>query len=424
MLLALPALGGCASAVSSTPAVVKVVQEQGAYRLLKDGEPYVIRGAGIDSDSLDTFAAQGGNTLRTWRTDNAQSVLDTARSLGLMVVMCIEIGRERLGFDYSDEAAVASQLAFARQEVEKYKDHPALLAWMVGNEPNLEFENPQVFDAINEISEMIHEVDPNHPTTMALAGFTAELAALTDTRSPDLDFVSIQMYGDIVNLPRYIEEIGYEKPFMVTEWGAIGHWEVGKTAWGAPIENNSSEKADNYLKSHRVAIASNPNQIIGNFVFLWGQKQERTPTWYGMYLADGSETETVDVMRYLWTGSWPTNRSPRVAALTLDGQTAHDSVLVEPGRPYAAAVSAADPEERMLRYRWEIMRESQSTKTGGDKEVVPEMIAGRIDQGQEAQVVVDAPTEPGPYRLFVYVYDDDGNAAHANLPFHVGPHEG
>ena len=68
------------------------------------------------------------------------------------------------------------------------------------------------------------------------------------------------MYGDIVNLPRYLDETGYDGPLMVTEWGAIGHWEVGKTAWGAPIEQNSSDKAANYLKSHEIAIASRPDQ--------------------------------------------------------------------------------------------------------------------------------------------------------------------
>ena len=55
----------------------------------------------------------------------------------------------------------------------KYKDHPALLAWIIGNEANLRFKNPKVFDAINDISKMIHQVDPNHPTTTALSGFDA-----------------------------------------------------------------------------------------------------------------------------------------------------------------------------------------------------------------------------------------------------------
>ncbi len=155
-------------------------------------------------------------------------MLDNAAKHGVTVALCIEIGRERLGFDYDDEEAVAAQLEFARNEVMKYKDHPALLTWIIGNEVNLSFKNPKVFDAINDISKMIHELDPNHPTTTALAGFNRQLAKLIETRAPDLDFVSIQMYGDIVNLPRYIKETGYKGPLLRHGMGfhrTLGSWQ-------------------------------------------------------------------------------------------------------------------------------------------------------------------------------------------------------
>jgi len=325
------ALAGQALA-GQTAIPVEIVEQDGAYRLLRGGEPYEIRGAGLEFADLGVFAAHGGNSFRTWRTDNAQALLDEAQSLGLTILMCIEIGRERHGFDYDDEAAVAAQLEFARQEVLKYKDHPALLGWIIGNEPNLEFRNPKVFDAINDISKMIHEVDPNHPTTTALAGISKELADLIEQRAPDLDFLSIQMYGDIVNLPRYVKKIGLKGPYMVTEWGAIGHWEVGRATWGAPIEQNSSDKAANYQKSWNVAIEPYRDQVIGAYVFLWGQKQERTPTWYGMLLEDGSKTETVDVMQHIWTGAWPDNRSPQIRSMELDGKKPEKNITLKPGK--------------------------------------------------------------------------------------------
>lgn len=412
-----------AADADSAAVPVELARRDGRYVLLRGGEPYEVKGAGIEFGDIGAFAAHGGTSFRTWRTDNGRAtgreVLDEAARHGVTVVMCIEIGRERHGFDYDDEAAVARQLEYARGEVMKYKDHPALLAWMIGNEPNLFFKNPKVFDAINGISEMIHEVDGRHPTTTALAGFGADLARHIEERAPDLDFVSIQMYGDIVNLPRYIDEIGYEQPFFVTEWGAIGHWEVDQTAWGAPIEQNSSAKAGNYLKSYETAIASNPEQIIGSFVFLWGQKQERTPTWYGMFLEDGTETETVDVMHYIWNGEWPDNRAPQIGGMRLDSKTAHDGIVVAPGGEYPAAVDAADPDGDALRFRWEVMRESEATQEGGDKEAVPESLEGLIAGGDSASITLTAPPEPGAYRLFVYVYDDNGSAGHANVPFLV-----
>jgi hypothetical protein len=289
---------------------------------------------------------------------------------------------------------------------------------MIGNEPNLEFSNPRVFDAINDISRMIHDVDGAHPTTTALAGFSPELAGLIVKRTPDLDFLSIQLYGDALNLPRRIEEIGYDGPLLVTEWGATGHWEVPTTDWGAPIEQNSSEKAASYLAAYN-AIMSNPAQVFGSYVFLWGQKQERTPTWYGMFLEDGTETETVDVLHYLWNGAWPDNRSPRVEAMRLDGRTAHDSIVITAGERYTASVVANDSDGDALTFRWEIMRESEATQTGGDAEERPEALPGLIDAGGNDRVIVTAPSDPGAHRLFVYVHDGQGNAGHANIPFRV-----
>jgi len=405
------------------PVAVEVQRENGRYHLSRGGQPYEIRGAGLEFSDIAVLAAHGGNSIRTWRTDNARTsgleVLDEADRHGVTVTLCIEIGRERHGFDYDDDEAVARQFEYARGEVLKYRDHPALLTWMIGNEPNLDFKNPRVFDAINDISKMIHEEDGKHPTTTALAGFNGELAALIDQRASDLDFLSIQMYGDIVNLPRYIEEAGFEQPYMVTEWGAIGHWEVRKTSWGAPVEQHSSDKAANYLKSHEVAIASDPDRVLGSYVFLWGQKQERTPTWYGMFLEDGSETEAIDVMHYIWTGAWPENRSPRIESMKLDSKSSAVDVVLAEGSSHKATVLASDPDGDELVYRWEIMRESGATQTGGDKEEIPGNIEGLIEGSATNSITIETPGEPGAYRLFVYVYDGQGHAGHANIPFLV-----
>ena len=414
---------GPADAANEGAVPVEIVKQGERYVLLRGGQPYEVHGAGLEFSDIGVFAAHGGNSIRTWRTDNAQftgqELLDEAHRHNVTVGLCIEIGRERHGFDYDDEEAVAKQLEYARQEVLKYKDHPALLFWIIGNEPNLHFKNPKVFDAINDISRMIHELDGNHPTTTALAGIDADLARLVEERSPDLDFVSIQMYGDIINLPGYIEEMNFDKPYMVTEWGAIGHWEMPQTSWGAPIEQTSSEKAANYLKSYRTAIESDPQRVLGSYVFLWGQKQERTPTWYGMLLEDGSSTEAVDVMQFVWTGAWPENRSPAIESFHLDSANAHQNVTLNAGEVVPAEVKAKDPDGDELRYSWQVMAESEATESGGDREAVPQQIPGLVEATGAGQARVKAPAKPGAYRLFLYVHDGNGQAGHANIPFLV-----
>ncbi len=413
------------------PARMELRHVDGRYELFKDGEPFYIHGAGLEFGDIERLAEHGANSFRTWRTDNGrdtgEEVLRRAQEAGLAVTMGLEIARERegegrgiFGFDYDDEEAVAEQLERIRAEVMQYKDHPALIIWGIGNELNLGSTNPRVWDAVNEISEMIHEIDPNHLTTTMLAGIWGELAHDVKTRAPDLDLISIQMYADIENLPRYIEEIGWDGPFMVTEWGATGHWEVPSTPWGAPLENNSSVKADDYLRRYRTVIEAMRDQCVGSYVFLWGQKQERTPTWYGMFLPTGEETETVDAMHYVWNGAWPENRSPRLEQMLLNGQEAPAGIYLSPGESYPALVASTDPDGDALRYAWEVRRESTAQSEGGDDEEAPEEMANALDRADTPEVTLTAPAEEGAYRLFVYVYDGAGHAAHANIPFYVG----
>jgi hypothetical protein len=415
-----------------TPTHAEIRHEDGRYQLYLNSEPFHIKGAGLEFGDVERLAAHGGNTFRTWRTDNGrdtgQEVLDRAHRSGLFVTMGLEVARERpgegrgyFGFDYDDEEAVAAQLERLRAEVEKYKDHPALIIWGIGNELNLGATNPRVWDAVNGISRMIHEIDPNHLTTTMLAGVSPELVHELKTRAPDLDLLSVQMYAGIAELPRRMAESGWDGPYMVTEWGATGHWEVQLTPWGAPIENTSSVKADSYLERYQTAIASDTTQLLGSYVFLWGQKQERTPTWYGLFLPTGEATETVDVMHYVWNGEWPDNRSPRLESAKLDGRTAYDGIYLDAGLSYPAEVVSTDPDGDELTYLWEVREESGATTEGGDDEEEPRLITGVIDQSASPRITLTAPQQPGAYRLFVYVFDGRGSAAHANIPFYVNP---
>lgn len=389
------------------------------YRIFLNGEPFYVKGAGVFNGDIEALPKHGANSFRTWSTENGKEVLDQAQALGLKVMMGIWVGLERHGFDYNDEQAVKQQLENIREQVLALKDHPALMIWGVGNEMNHHSKNPKVWDAVNDISKMIHEIDPNHLTTTPLAGIEKKDVALVASRATDLDFLSVQVYAAIDVLPKLIKASGYEGPMLVTEWGATGYWEVGKTEWGAPLENHSSLKADLYLSRYQQSILAQSQQVMGSFVFLWGQKQERTPTWFGMFLPDGRETESVDMMQYAWTGEWPKNRTPRLHDFTLEDQRATDNIKLEASNMYVAKVEMTDPDNDRLYYRWEIMKESESQNTGGDAEYIPPVIPGLFPEQAGNEVQFKAPEQSGAYRLFIYVDDGNQHAAHANIPFWV-----
>jgi hypothetical protein len=390
------------------------------YRIYINDRPFYVKGAGLGRGDMVSLAQHGGNALRTWRARNGEAVLNQAQEQNLMVAMGLHVGLERHGFDYNDSLAVAAQLARLKETVKAFKDHPALFLWVIGNELNHHSENPKVWDAVNDIAKMIHAVDGQHLCTTPLAGMRAETVQLVQERASELDFISVQLYGEIEILPELIAASAYEGPLLVTEWGATGYWEVPTTKWGAPIENNSSVKADLYRSRYRKSIANQP-QVMGSFAFLWGQKQERTPTWFGMFMPDGKESEAVDAMHYIWNNEWPQNRSPRLNDFRLDGKVANDNIYLRPGDFYPARVSVSDPDKDSLVFHWEILRESQSKATGGDPEEKPEQMEGLFQGPSDDTINFIAPSEAGAYRLFVYIADGHNHVAHANIPFYVQP---
>jgi hypothetical protein len=388
------------------------------YQLYFGNEPFYIKGAGLGNGDIEELANNGANALRTWSADNGKKILDEADKYGLKVMMGLWVGLERHGFDYNDEEAVKEQFEDIKQTVTALKDHPALLLWGIGNELNHQSKNPKVWNAVNDISKMIHEIDGKHLTTTSLAGIDKEYVDLINRRAPDLDFISTQLYAGIEVLPRLVAESGYDGPVLITEWGATGYWEAGKTSWGAPIENNSSVKADFYMKRYKKAI-ENQNQVIGSFVFLWGQKQERTPTWFGLFMPDGNATESVDVMHYIWKDKWPENRTPRLKDFNLTGKKAYDNITLKPGQEYTANVVVKDPEDDDLKYIWDIMEESKTTSTGGDREYVPESLGTLFTESSDYKATFKAPAKEGAYRIYISIKDGNNHTAHANIPFYV-----
>ncbi|SNT34618.1 Glycosyl hydrolases family 2, TIM barrel domain [Ekhidna lutea] len=397
---------------------VEIREVGNGYKLFRNGEPYEFNGAGLNGD-ISSLAAHGGNSIRTW-SENSE-ILDLAYQHNMTVYMCFYIQPERHGMDYNNQDQKEKQFERVKKFVLENKDHPALLAWCIGNELNLNYTDPSVYDEVNRISEWIQEVDPNHPTTTAISSVDPGVVKEIKERAPSLDFLSVQVYGDLFVLQDLLRESNWSKPYMVTEWGAIGHWEMPSTEWGAPIEQNSTQKATNYLNGYNKSIKPFGDKCLGNYVFLWGQKQERTPTWYGLFLEEGEETEVIDVMHYIWNDEWPVNRTPRLDSMLLDDKEAKENVYLLAGNSYRANVFTQDFDGDSLTYKWVVMKESTEAKEGGDHEEVPEKL-GDIESAQQPSIMITAPEESGAYRLFVYVFDRNGHAAHANIPFYVKDH--
>ncbi len=402
--------------MAASEAVPVELRETGdGWELLRGGEPYLIRGAG-GSGPLEKLAALGGNSVRTWSVDGAGEILDAAQRLGLTVTVGIWLGHERHGFDYRDPKQVEDQLQRAREAVLAYRDHPALLMWGIGNEME-GFESgddPVIWKAVNDVAAMVKELDPHHPTMTVTAEVGGGRIEFVHRRSPAIDIHGINSYGGAPSVADRLRAGGATKPFVITEFGPVGPWEMPTTDWGAPYEQTSTQKADFYRQSYEKSVLESRGQSLGAYAFLWGHKMEATATWFGMLLDDGATLGAVDVLSELWTGKPPDDASPTIEPVVIDGDAA-----LEPGATLTASTRAGDPDGGEVTVTWALRPESGEYLTGGDfRRALPD-IDGAIVESTNGSATVRMPEEPGAYRLFAYARDGAGNAATANIPLLV-----
>jgi hypothetical protein len=192
--------------------------------------------------------------------------------------------------------------------------------------------------------------------------------------------------------------------------------------WGSSIEQTSKEKATSYKERYAQYIAKDSKQCIGSFAFLWGQKQEYTSTWYGIFSENGAATEVYDAMEYCWTNKTPKNCAPSIDSFRVDNLKPNLNSIFKSGQLVEVKAFAKDQENDKLNYSWELYPESEDLKTGGDVESKPPLISGQIRSKQAATCVLKAPKKEGRYRLFLTVSDGE-KIAYCNFPFYVQPSE-
>jgi hypothetical protein len=398
-------------------AQVRIEGRPGEWKLLRDGKPYVVKGVGGEG-SWELLAKLGGNSVRTWGHENLGEQLDRAHKLGLTVTAGIWLGQVRQGFDWSDAASLIKQREIIRAAVMKHKDHPGLLAWALGNE----MEDPvgangAVWSEINNLARMVKSLDPKHPTMTVVAELGGDKVRNFHTLCPDVDILGINSYAGAASVAERYKKLGGTKPYLLTEFGPPGIWEVKKDDVGAFRELSSTEKVDWYRKAYTASVVENPAVCLGSYAFMWGQKQEVTATWFSLLLSDGSRLAATDALSELWTGKAPVNRCPKIDSFTLE--SGGEKALFKPGAMIRVALKASDPEHDSLHVKWELFADAEQYGTGGDAEAASKAHADAFVKTNADGAELRLPNDGGLYRVAATVRDGNGGAATANFPVRV-----
>ncbi len=315
-----------------------------------------------------------------------------------------------------------------REEVrllaETFKNDTSLLAWGIGNEIELGNANiAAAWNFVEELAQLIKSIDKRHLVSTVISYNPSALDSVAKY-APSLDYVGINVYGPMGEVQAVVDRSDYKGAFMITEWGPTGWWETASTEWKAPIEQTSEEKRQVYEERYTQYISAN-TRCLGSFVFLWGQKEERTPTWFSMFVEDkvdslplkGEKTPMVEAMQRVWTGKELDETAPIVRGMTIDGKSAIDNVRIKAGTLFKAEVSVTDKENDSLAYVWEVLKEATVLGFGGSYEPRPERMGDvAVSDKNVYETMIKV---PGEYRLYVYVLDNTGFVSTANIPFQV-----
>ncbi|KAF7633285.1 hypothetical protein Mgra_00007323 [Meloidogyne graminicola] len=381
-------------------------------QILVNGKPFILNGA-AGNIRYDLLKQLGGTVIRTYG-DEIDQIIGPASQAGLKVVAGFWMGQVSQGYvNYKNQdQKVNAQNEKLKNFVLKYKDHPAVICWGIGNE--VEFgaassaDTIPVWKAIDQAAKLVRTLDPNHPTMAVLADVGEGKAKEFVQYVSNIQILGVNCYGSsLPSIAQRARTQGWNGPLVIAETGPIGHWQAQVTPWSASIEPSSDAKAidlDKYMTLLK-------GKVQGTIIFYWGTKIEATPTWHSFLLpfSNNEYERTSEVLAKQWGGKL-NNRAPRITSFNF--QNGKYGIKWNKGDTVRASLSVTDPDRDSINVVWSVLAERTDT--------IGANFTSILNSGSSAGVTINTNSlASGAYRLYMAALDNKGAAATANLPFYV-----
>ncbi len=418
---------GTTDGTSPAQGEVKVTGSQGNWQLTVGGQPYTVKGltwgpAIADAPKhMPDVRSMGVNTIRTWGTDASTGpLLDSAAAHGIKVVNGFWLqpgGGPGSGgcVDYVTDTAYKNNMLteFARW-VEAYKSHPATLMWNVGNESvlglqncysgtELEAQRNAYTGFVNDVAKKIHGIDPDHPVTSTDAWTGAW--PYYKRNAPDLDLYSMNSYGDICGVQEDWEEGGYTKPYLITEGGPAGEWEVPDDANGVPDEPTDVQKAAGYTKAWD-CVTGHRGVALGATLFHYGIEHDFGGIWFNL-VPDGLKRLSYYAVKKAYSGSIAGDNTPPV----ITNMAVSPASSAPAGGEFTVRADVRDPDGDAITYKIFL----SGNYANGDKRLVE----AKWRSTGNGTFAVTAPEKLGVWKVYVQAEDGRGNAGIGTKSFKV-----
>lgn len=185
--------------------------------LIVDGLPFFPFGFYCYSPVQPTLAeeevARGFNLMSPYQSNDPATVderrqyMDRVAELGMKVHFQLlrVAGGGGVASGTAQDTSAARRRAWLRAEVETFRDHPALLAWYISDEPTGHGATPEELEAASAI---VRELDPYHPVTIVFVnpGAAARFAGAMDLAMTDPYPIPTNPPGNVAGAVRTVRD--------------------------------------------------------------------------------------------------------------------------------------------------------------------------------------------------------------------------
>lgn len=323
---------------------------------------------------------------------------------------------------YTDSAAVSAYRKEVVQRVKKFQDHPAVIAWGVGNEtwgilkhyhrPAYLVRVRQAYlEMLEAMARDIQAIDGSRPVFTAMEhsrDLSGELRAVRRA-VPSIDFVGVNSYFEmqVRQLDSLCTRFFPEKPYLVSEFGPEGYWDEDYTdidEFGHPKEPGDFAKAQNYIRHWREYVEGNRERNLGGVAFCWKDRMEETITWFGLTDHKNRKKPSYFALRSAWTGE-PFEFPMHEIYLSHPWQLTGD-VEIKLISPMLDSLPSG------LTYEWSI-REDNILRPLNTFEV--------LSNGRKIKVDFSTLRPGRAYRAYLHLHNQGGEVVTATVPLLVNP---
>ena len=248
------------------------------------------------------------NSFRTSHYPYAEEWLDYADEKGFLVID--EVPAVSLDFRKTTEQTLSNHKQFLTKLIGRDKNHPSVIMWATGNEPNLVGE-PSYYDGSGEsywkeIYNHTKFLDPSRPITIP----NCQRGGRKDPAFSYSDVLSLNRYFGWYENPGKLDEaiarmedemdaiaVTYGKPMIITEFGAdtmVGFHSVGDQMFTEEYQSNLLERYCRLIESKEYSCGEH----------VWNFADFKTPQHF---------RRVVNNLKGVFTRT----REPKLAAFTL-----------------------------------------------------------------------------------------------------------